>query len=106
MAWLYLIAAGALEIVWAVSLKQSDGFSRLWPSVVFVVTLAASMVLLALAVRTLPIGTAYAIWTGIGAAGTALIGMFALGEGRDPLRLVCVFLIVAGIVGLKLRSGG
>ena len=105
MAWVYLIAAGVLEIVWAIALKQSEGFTRLWPSVAFLGGLAASMFLLALAVRTLPIGTAYAIWTGIGAAGTALAGMALLGEGKDPWRLVCVFLIVAGIVGLKLRAG-
>lgn len=104
MAWVYLAVAGALEIVWAIALKQSDGFSRLWPSVTFFVGLAASMLLLALSVRTLPIGTAYAVWTGIGAAGTAIVAMIALGEERDPLRIACVFLIVAGIVGLKLRS--
>lgn len=104
MAWVYLVFAGALEIVWAVALKQSHGFTRPWPSAVFFVGLLASMLLLAMSVRTLPIGTAYAVWTGIGAAGTAIVGMIALGEGKDPVRIACVFLIVAGIAGLKLRS--
>lgn len=104
MAWLFLVIAGTLEIVWAIALKQSDGLTRLGPSLVFGLGLAVSMLFLALAVRTLPIGTAYAVWTGIGAVGTAVVGMVALGEGRDPWRIACVFVIVLGIVGLKLRS--
>lgn len=104
MAWLYLLVAGLLEIGWAVGLKYTEGFTRLWPSVWTLFALALSMLLLALAVRELPIGTAYAVWTGIGAVGTALLGMLLLGEPRDAARLACVGLIVAGILGLKLVS--
>ncbi len=105
MAWLWLITAGVLEIAWAVALKASHGFTRLGPSLWTAVTLAASFLLLARAVRELPIGTAYAVWTGIGAAGTAIVGMLVLGEPRDPLRLACIALIVAGTVGLRLLGG-
>jgi quaternary ammonium compound-resistance protein SugE len=100
-AWLILLAAAALEIVWAVGLKSTAGFTRLWPSVGVVAAMAASMWLLAVAARTLPIGTAYAVWTGIGAAGTALVGMLILKEPATVARLVCILLIVAGVVGLK-----
>ncbi len=99
--WVLLVVAGLLEVVWAIALKQSDGFTRLWPSVVMLVGLAASMVLLALAMRSLPAGTAYAAWTGIGAVGTVILGIVMLGESASPARLCCVALIVAGIVGLK-----
>ena len=102
MAWLILFIAGLFEIVWAIGLKYTDGFSRLWPSVITVVAMAASVVLLALAMRTLPVGTAYAVWVGIGAVGTAILGMVLFGESREPLRLVCLLLIVAGVIGLKL----
>jgi quaternary ammonium compound-resistance protein SugE len=104
MAWVYLLVAGLLEIGWAVGLKYTEGFTRLWPSVWTLVALAASMALLALAVRELPIGTAYAIWTGVGAVGTAVLGIVLFGEPRDLPRLACIALIVAGILGLKLVS--
>jgi len=102
MSWLILFAAGLLEIVWAVGLKYTAGFTKLWPSVVTIAAMVGSIVLLSQAVRTIPLGTAYAIWTGIGAVGVALFGMFALGEPRTALRISCIFLIVVGIVGLKL----
>src|SRR6185312_7052125 len=95
------IVAGLLEIGWAVGLKYTHGFTRLWPSVVTVAAMIASMGLLGLAVRTLPLGTAYAVWTGIGTAGTFVIGVLFLGEPASLLRLLCVALIVAGIIGLK-----
>lgn len=100
-SWLILLAAAALEIAWAVGLKSTAGFTRLWPSVGVIAAMAASMWLLALAARTLPIGTAYAVWTGIGAAGTAVVGMLVLKEPATVARLVCILLIVAGVVGLK-----
>lgn len=103
-SWLILLAAAALEIVWAVGLKSTAGFTRLWPSVGVITAMAASMWLLALAARTLPIGTAYAVWTGIGAAGTAIVGMLVLREPATVARLVCILLIVAGVVGLKAFS--
>ena len=103
-SWLILLAAAALEIVWAVGLKSTAGFTRLWPSVGVIAAMAASMWLLAVAARTLPIGTAYAVWTGIGAAGTALVGMLILKEPAAVARLVCILLIVAGVVGLKVFS--
>ena len=101
MAWFYLIIAGLLEIGWAVGLKMSQGFSRLWPSVITIVLMILSFVLLGRAVRTIPIGTAYAAWTGIGAVGTAIVGMAAFSESREVTRIVCIVLIVAGVVGLK-----
>jgi quaternary ammonium compound-resistance protein SugE len=104
MAWLYLTVAGLFEIGWAVGLKYTDGFSRLWPSVWTVAAMAISFILLSLALRSLPIGTAYAIWTGIGAVGTAIVGIFLLNESADLARLGCIALIVAGIVGLKIVS--
>ena len=104
MAWIYLGLAGILEIGWALGLKYVDGFTRLWPSVATVTAMVASMMILALAARTLPIGTAYAVWTGIGAAGVAILGIVWLGESRDLVRILCIGLIVAGTVGLKLSS--
>jgi quaternary ammonium compound-resistance protein SugE len=104
MAWVWLTAAGLLEIVWAVGLKYTVGFTKLWPSVITLCAMAASMFFLAVAVKTIPIGTAYAVWTGIGAVGVAIIGMAFLGEPRELLRIGSIFLIVAGIVGLKLVS--
>jgi quaternary ammonium compound-resistance protein SugE len=105
MAWLLLVVAGLLETAWAIALKQSAGFSRLLPSVLFVVLGVASLALLALALRSLPVGTAYAVWTGIGAAGTAILGIVLLGEPAQALRLASITLIVAGVVGLNLAGG-
>jgi quaternary ammonium compound-resistance protein SugE len=102
MAWALLFVAGLFEIGWAIGLKYTDGFTRLWPSVWTGLAMVVSVVLLALAVRTLPIGTAYAVWTGIGAAGTVILGIVLLGEPATLLRLLFVGLIGAGIVGLKL----
>jgi len=104
MAWLYLFVAGLLEVAWAVGLKYTEGFTRLWPSVWTLAALALSMALLAAAVRTLPLGTAYAVWTGIGAVGTALLGIILFGESASAARLACIGLILAGLVGLKLTS--
>lgn len=102
MAWLSLFVAGLFEIAWAIGLKYTHGFTRLWPTVGTIVALVASFVFLEYAVRSLPVGTAYAIWVGIGAVGTAALGIVLLGESREPLRLLCLVLIVAGVVGLKL----
>ncbi|MEX2263626.1 MAG: quaternary ammonium compound efflux SMR transporter SugE [Bryobacteraceae bacterium] len=104
MAWVILLVAGLLEIGWAVGLKYTHGFTRLAPSVATVLAMIASMGLLGIAVRTLPIGTAYAVWTGIGTVGTVLVGIVLLGESTSPLRLLCLCLIVAGILGLKAIS--
>ena len=101
MAWFLLIAAGVLEIGWAVGLKYTDGFTRPWPTVAVIAAITASIALLGLAVRTLPVGTAYAVWTGIGTVGTVLLGIYLLGEPSNPLRLLFIAMIVAGIVGLK-----
>jgi quaternary ammonium compound-resistance protein SugE len=105
-AWIMLGLAGLFEIVWAVGLKYADGFTRLWPSVITIAAMVISMYLLALAARTLPIGTAYAVWTGIGAVGAALLGMMLFAESASLVRLACIALIVAGIAGLKLSSPG
>lgn len=102
MPWILLLAAGLFEIGWAVGLKYTEGFTRLWPSVGTAVSMVVSVVLLGLAVRTLPLGTAYAVWTGVGTVGTVLLGIVLLSESADPLRLACIGLIVVGIVGLKL----
>ena len=104
MAWTFLIISGLLECAWAVALKQSEGFSKLGPSIFFLITLAASMSLLALAARDLPIGTAYAVWVGIGAMGTALIGITMLGESANPARLVCLAGMAISLIGLKATS--
>ncbi|GAB3702117.1 DMT family transporter [Nocardiopsis oceani] len=101
MAWLVLVISGLLETAWAAALNASQGFSRFWPSVAFVVTLALSMGGLAYALRTIPLGTGYAIWVSIGVVGTALIGMFFLGEGFSVPKALCLIMIVAGVVGLK-----
>lgn len=105
MHWLILFIAGLFEIAWAVGLKYSDGFSKLWPSVFTVVCMVISMGLLAYAVKHLPVGTAYAIWTGIGAVGTAILGIILFNESKEFIRIFFIFLIIAGIVGLKLFSG-
>jgi len=102
MAWVILAVAGLLEIGWAVGLKYTDGFTRPGPTVATVAAMVASMVLLGLAIRTLPVGTAYAVWTGIGTVGTVLLGMFLFGESTHPIRLLFIAMIIAGIVGLKL----
>ena len=102
MAWILLFAAGVLEIGWAIGLKYTEGFTRLGPSVATIAAMAVSLLLLGLAVRTLPVGTAYAVWTGIGTVGTVLLGILLLGESAEPLRLLFIGLIVAGVVGLKL----
>ncbi|MEX2214215.1 MAG: quaternary ammonium compound efflux SMR transporter SugE [Phycisphaeraceae bacterium] len=101
MPWLYLTFAGLLEIVWAIGIKKTEGWTKLWPSVWTLAAMIASFWLLSSAIRSLPVGTAYAVWTGIGAAGTAIAGMIIFGESREPARWVCIGLIVAGIVGLK-----
>jgi quaternary ammonium compound-resistance protein SugE len=101
MAWILLVIAGLFEIAWAIGLKFTHGFSRLWPSVFTIAAMAASFFLLARALRTIPVGTAYAVWTGIGAAGTALIGMWLFAEPATIGRLVSLVLVVCGIVGLK-----
>jgi len=105
MAWVYLVLAGVLEVVWAVGLKYSEGFSKFWPSVITLVATVASFWLLALALKHLPLGTGYAIWVGIGAVGTAFVGMLIFKEPATVARLMCIGLIVAGIIGLKLTSG-
>ena len=102
MAWSMLFVAGLLEIGWAIGLKYTEGFTRLVPSVLTLASMAASIVLLGLALKTLPIGTAYAVWTGIGAVGTAILGIILFGDPATALRLASIGLIVAGIVGLKL----
>ena len=102
MAWTYLTIAGLLEIGWAIGLKYTHGFSRLIPSLWTVASMVVSLVFLSLALKTLPVGTAYAVWTGIGATGTAILGILLFGEPATALRLACIGLIVAGIVGLKL----
>ncbi|MCC8981841.1 quaternary ammonium compound efflux SMR transporter SugE [Bradyrhizobium acaciae] len=102
MAWAILLVAGLLEIGWAIGLKYTDGFSRLVPSVLTLAAMAGSVLLLGLALKTLPIGTAYAVWTGIGAVGTAALGIILLGEPATAMRLASIGLIVSGIVGLKL----
>ena len=104
MPWFLLFLAGLLEVGWAVGLKYTEGFTRLGPSLLTVLAMAGSLGLLGLALRSLPLGTAYAVWTGIGSIGTVLFGLAFLGESSDPLRLACIGLILAGIVGLKLVS--
>ena len=104
MGWIILFFAGLTEVGWAVGLKYTEGFTRLVPSVLTVACMAVSLGLLGLALKTLPIGTAYAVWTGIGTIGTALLGIALFGESASALRLACIGLIVAGIVGLKLVS--
>ena len=104
MSWIYLLIAGLLEIVWAIGLKYTNGFTRLWPSVATICAMIASFAFLAPALKSIPLGTAYAVWTGIGAAGTAIIGIAFLGESREFLRILCLALIITGVVGLKYVS--
>jgi len=104
MQWIILFVAGLFEIAWAIGLKYTEGFSKLWPSVFTVACMIISMGLLAYSVKHLPVGTAYAIWTGIGAVGTAILGMILFNESRELMRIFFIFLIVVGIVGLKVFS--
>lgn len=104
MAWAFLTIAGLFEIGWAVGLKYSDGFSKPFVSTLTVMAMVASVWLLSLAMKTIPVGTAYAVWTGIGAVGVAVLGMVLFGESREVLRVICLFMIIAGIIGLKLVS--
>jgi quaternary ammonium compound-resistance protein SugE len=104
MAWIILGIAGLFEVGWAVGLKYTQGFTRLTPSVLTVISMAASLGLLGLALKTLPLGTAYAVWTGIGSIGTAILGIWLFGESASPVRLACIGLIVAGLIGLKFVS--
>jgi quaternary ammonium compound-resistance protein SugE len=105
MAWIYLSLAGLFECGWAVGLKYTDGFTRLWPSLLTAASMAVSLYLLALAMKSIPVGTAYAVWTGIGAVGVAILGIVLFGESREIMRIFSILLIVAGIIGLKLFSG-
>jgi quaternary ammonium compound-resistance protein SugE len=104
MAWINLAIAGILEIFWAISLKYTEGFSKLWPNLFTLFGMVASFYFLAQALKVIPVGTGYAIWTGIGAAGTAILGIILFGESAAPARLACITVIVAGIIGLKLTS--
>jgi quaternary ammonium compound-resistance protein SugE len=102
MAWIYLLIAGLFEVGWAIGLKYTEGFSRLWPSLTTIAAMILSLGFLALALKELPVGTAYAVWTGIGAIGTVILGIYLFGEPATAARLACIGLILAGIVGLKL----
>lgn len=104
MAWTYLVIAGLFEVVWAVGLKFTEGFTRLWPSVGVLAGMAVSFYLLSVSLRTIPVGTGYAVWTGIGAAGAAAVGMILLDEPKDVARMVCIALIISGVVGLRVFS--
>ena len=104
MAWIYLVIAGIFEVAWAIGLKYTEGFSRLGPSLATAAAMLVSFVFLSQALKTLPVGTGYAVWTGIGAGGTALLGIVLFGEPRTLGRIVCILLILAGIIGLKLVS--
>jgi quaternary ammonium compound-resistance protein SugE len=104
MAWALLVVAGLFEVGWAIGLKYTEGFTRLWPSVWTVAAMIVSIVLLGLALRSIPVGTGYAVWTGIGAVGTALLGIVLFGDPATAARLACIALIVCGIAGLKLVS--
>jgi len=104
MSWIFLLIAGLFEIVWAVGLKYTEGFTRLVPSIYTGLAMIVSFICLSYALRTIPIGTGYAVWTGIGAAGTLLFGMFFLGEARDPIRIGCILTIIACIIVLKITA--
>ena len=103
-AWLALLGAGLLEVGWALGLKYSDGLTRFWPTAATVIAILLSFALMAWALRSLPFGTAYAVWTGIGAVGSIIVGMMLFSESADPVRIICLTLIIAGMVGLKLNS--
>lgn len=104
MAWMYLVIAGLFEIAWAIGLKYTEGFTRLWPSAGTVAAMIVSFLFLAASLKSIPVGTGYAVWTGIGAAGTAVMGMILFNESRDLARILCILTIVAAIAGLKLSS--
>jgi quaternary ammonium compound-resistance protein SugE len=104
MAWTALLLAGACEIIWALGLKYSEGFSRFWPSLIVIVAIALSFAFLSFSLQSIPFGTAYAVWTGIGAAGAVVAGFLLFGESADPARVACLFLIVAGTIGLHLAT--
>jgi len=104
MAWLYLFIAGLFEIGWAIGLKYTNGFTKLWPSVITIIGMVLSFYFLSIALKSIPIGTAYGIWTGIGAVGTAILGIILFGESKELIRLFFIMLIVIGIVGLKIFS--
>lgn len=104
MAWLALVIAGVLEVGWATAMKLSEGFTRLGPSIATLGLMIISFALLSISMRSLPLGTAYGVWTGIGAVGSVIVGILFMGESRDPVRLLCVVLILSGIIGLRLTS--
>lgn len=104
MAWVYILIAGIFEVVWAIGLKYTKGFTQLWPSLGTAIAMLASIYFLNVAVKILPVGTAYAVWTGIGVVGTALMGILLFDESKELVRLLCIVLVVAGIVGLKITS--
>lgn len=104
MAWIVLVIAGVLEVVWAFSMKQSEGFTKLWPSLITLGAMGVSFALLSWSMRTLPLGTAYTVWTGIGAVGAFIVGILVLGESANPMRIVAAILIVAGLALMKLAS--
>lgn len=106
MAWTYLFIAGVLEMGWAIGLKYTEGWTKLGPSVLTVIGMIASFYFLSLALRSLPVGTAYAAWTGIGAVGTAILGMVLFGESRDLIKILCLLLIIGGVAGLRFVGGG
>jgi quaternary ammonium compound-resistance protein SugE len=106
MAWVYLVIAGIFEVVWAIGLKYTEGFSKLYPTIITIIGMIISIYFLALAVKTLPIGTAYAIWTGIGAVGAIIVGMVVFNEPKDFIRIVFLLFILTGIIGLKVTAGG
>ena len=106
MAWLMLLLAGLFEVAWAIGLKYTEGFTRFWPSVGTLAAMIVSVVLLGVAMKSLPVGTSYAVWVGVGAVGTAILGIVLFGEAASPGRLASLALIVAGIVGLKLATPG
>ena len=105
MAWIYLVIAGLFECGWAIGLKYTEGFSRMIPSILTVAAMTISFWLLSTAMKTIPVGTAYAVWTGIGAVGVAVMGMILFGESRDVFRIISLLMIVSGIIGLKLGAG-
>jgi quaternary ammonium compound-resistance protein SugE len=105
MAWIYLFVAGLFETTWAIGLKYTEGFTKVWPSIFTVFAMILSFLLLSESLKTLPVGTAYAVWTGIGAVGTAIVGMMLFGESHEVIRIFCIILIVGGIAGLKLTCG-
>jgi quaternary ammonium compound-resistance protein SugE len=105
MNWIILIIAGLFETAWAVGMKYSNGFTKLYPSLFVIVTMTISVYLLSVSLKTLPVGSAYAVWTGIGAVGTAILGIILFGESKELVRILCIFLIIAGTIGLRVFSG-